>query len=336
MVSNSTPTTIPLPILPPLPTSSNPRNPILAWKKTTGPFRAASGADGRKPEDGRTKRGGEVEKDSPGNTRRLSVNRVAGSVSSIQSDIRINGSDGPRYNGPVHNERKYPRYANSPIIFSGQRKGEEEGGGGERKGPVEGHICAHMYPFAYIPGRARLHTRTDICIFAANTITIARQREQILLPSGPIDGRGAGGKGGIIYQGRQNAVNAFVNNATFSLCGNPKCIFLPSSLLVLTVLFLLFLLEWRFAFRACAEFLRSSVTIYFSTEKIRSGNRSSEIRVESRGCPLPPSPLVGRLGHCGREKRRSYFTRASHGKRYPFSLFFLVRGASWKRETFRF
>lgn len=335
MVSNSTPTTIPLPVLPPLPTSSNPRNPILAWKKkTTGPLRAASGADGRKPEDGRTKRGGEVEKDSPGNTRRLSVNRVAGSVSSIQSDIRINGSDGPRYNGPVHNERKYPRYANSPIIFSGQRKGEEEGGGGERKGPVEGHICAHMYPFAYIPGRARLHTRTDICIFAANTITIARQREQILLPSGPIDGRGAGGKGGIIYQGRQNAVNAFVNNATFSLCGNPKCIFLPSSLLVLTILF--FLLEWRFAFRACAEFLRSSVTIYFSTEKIRSGNRSSEIRVESRGCPLPPSPLVGRLGHCGREKRRSYFTRANHGKRYPFSLFFLVRGASWKRETFRF
>lgn len=38
------------------------------------------------------------------------------------------------------------------------------------------------------------------------------------------------------------------------------------------------------------------------------------------------------------EKRRSYFTRASHGNRYPFSLFFLVRGAScnWKRETFRF
>lgn len=38
------------------------------------------------------------------------------------------------------------------------------------------------------------------------------------------------------------------------------------------------------------------------------------------------------------KKRRSYFTRASHGKRYPFSLFFLVRGASWnwKRETFRF
>ena len=51
---------------------------------------------------------------------------------------------------------------------------------------------------------------------------------------------------------------------------------------------------------------------------------------------LPPPPLVGRLGHCGREKRRSYFTRASHGKRYPFSLFFLVRGASWKREMFRF
>lgn len=224
-----------------------------------------------------------------------------------------------------------------PRSSSRGREREKRRGGGERKGPVEGHICAHMYPFAYIPGRARLHTRTDICIFAANTITIARQREQILLPSGPIDGRGAGGKGGIIYQGRQNAVNAFVNNATFSLCGNPKCIFLPSSLLVLTVLFLLFLLEWRFAFRACAEFLRSSVTIYFSTEKIRSGNRSIEIRVESRGCPLlPPSPLVGRLGHCGREKRRSYFTRASHGKRYPFSLFFLVRGASWKRETFRF
>lgn len=170
----------------------------------------------------------------------------------------------------------------------GREREKRRGGGGERKGPVEGHICAHMYPFAYIPGRARLHTRTDICIFAANTITIARQREQILLPSGPIDGRGAGGKGGIIYQGRQNAVNAFVNNATFSLCGNPKCIFLPSSLLVLTILF--FLLEWRFAFRACAEFLRSSVTIYFSTEKIRSGNRSSEIRVESRGCPLPPPP----------------------------------------------
>ena len=168
MVSNSTPTTIPLPILPPLPTSSNPRNPILAWKKkTTGPFRAASGADGRKPEDGRTEGRGEVEKDSPGNTRRLSVNRVAGSVSSIQSDIRINGSDGPRYNGPVHNERKYPRYANSPIIFSGQRKGEEEGGGREKRAHGGTHmrpyvpICIYTRPCSFAYAHRYLHFRRE-------------------------------------------------------------------------------------------------------------------------------------------------------------------------------
>lgn len=50
---------------------SSPRNPILARKEDGGPIRAASGADGRnRKTDGRGK-------DSPGNTRRLSVNRVA-------------------------------------------------------------------------------------------------------------------------------------------------------------------------------------------------------------------------------------------------------------------
>lgn len=92
------------------------------------------------------------------------------SIVRFQCDIRINGSDGETgHNGPLpppplrHNERKYPRYANSPIIFGAR------GGGGEekkKKGPwrdrrVRG-ICIY-YPAVH----ARLHTRREICIFAA-------------------------------------------------------------------------------------------------------------------------------------------------------------------------
>lgn len=176
----------------------------------------------------------------------------------------------------------------------GREREKRRGGGGERKGPVEGHICAHMYPFAYIPGRARLHTRTDICIFAANTITIARQREQILLPSGPIDGRGAGGKGGIIYQGRQNAVNAFVNNATFSLCGNPKCIFLPSSLLVLTILSSSYS-SGGLPFARAPTFLDHPLRYIFPRKRfdLEIDRARSESKVEVALFFLPPPSLDG-------------------------------------------
>lgn len=121
--------------------------------------------------------------------------------------------------------------------------------------------------------------------------------------------------------------------------------------------------------RACAEFplLSSSrsihrsrlenerdtkvyVTFFLSLfvhflEKLRScGNRGKSRRRRRRrqvkvktGWLRPPWTTAWPLLPVAK-KRRSYFTRASHGKRYPFSLFFLVRGASWnwKRETFRF
>lgn len=59
----------------------------------------------------------------------------------------------------------------------GERKGQKEREG-EKKGPVEGHTHMCLYHLHIYPGAYSFAYALDICIFAAKTITITRQRER--------------------------------------------------------------------------------------------------------------------------------------------------------------
>lgn len=122
------------------------------------------------------------------------------SIVRFQCDIRINGSDGETgHNGPLpspplrHNERKYPRYANSPIIF-GARGGGEGGGGGERrkKKRARGGTGAYV-AFAYTTRPCML-----VCIRAAK---FAFSRQKTITIAGERGGREGGRKDGSFWSG---------------------------------------------------------------------------------------------------------------------------------------